>query len=373
LLRVAARVGDWVAAMESLYDPSWAEDWDAVGLVTGDPDAEAGEALFAIDPVAATVDEAVERGVRLLVTHHPLLLKGVHGVPVTDYKGALVDRLIRHGIALYVAHTNADVAAPGVSDALATALGVRDTRPLRPSPSDQAAKLVVYVPPDAADRVIDALADAGAGTIGAYDRCAWWTDGTGTYDASPDAHPTIGSAGERTATAERRVEMVVPLHRLNDAVRALRAAHPYEEPAYDVLPALLPHDRGIGRIGELAEPTTLAEFAATVATALPRTAQPTRVAGDPATPVRRVAICGGAGDDLVDTARSQGADVYVTADLRHHPASEARERGLALVDAGHWASEWPWLGDAAERVANRVGGVRAHVSTIVTDPWSLLA
>jgi dinuclear metal center YbgI/SA1388 family protein len=366
-------VGDWVAALEALYDPSWAEDWDAVGLICGDPDADAASALFAVDPVAATVDEAVERGVGLLVTHHPLFLRGVHGVPATDYKGRLVDRLIRHGIALYVAHTNADVARPGVSDALAEALGVTDTLPLAPGPPDDAVKVAVYVPPDATDAVIDAMAEAGAGTIGEYDRCAWWTDGTGTYEPSADANPTIGKPGERTHTTERKVELVVPLRRLTPVVRALLAAHPYEEPAYDVIPVLLPHDRGIGRVGTLRQPTTLGEFAATVRQKLPTTHNPLRVSGDPGKRVSKVAVCGGAGDDLIDTARRAGAEVYVTADLRHHPVSEAAERGLALIDAGHWATEQPWLADAAERVANRLDDVQTYVSTTVTDPWSTTA
>ncbi|HWL35309.1 MAG TPA: Nif3-like dinuclear metal center hexameric protein [Frankiaceae bacterium] len=370
---MTARIGDWVAALESLYDPSWAEDWDAVGLVTGDPDAEAAEALFAVDPVAATVDEAVRRGATLLVTHHPLLLRGVHGVPVTDYKGALVDRLVREGIALYVAHTNADVASPGVSDVLARTLGVRDLAPLAPGPPDDAVKIAVYVPPDATDKVVDALAAAGAGTIGAYERCAWWAEGTGTYEATKDANPAIGEPGERTHTTERRVEMLVPQRVLPQAIRALLGAHPYEEPAYDVIPVLLPHDRGVGRVGTLAEATTLGEFAASVRAALPFCGNPIRVAGDASMPVQTVAVCGGSGDDLIDTARRAGADVYVTADLRHHPVSEARERGLALIDAGHWATEQPWLADAAERVADKVGGVRTHVSTTVTDPWSTLA
>ena len=368
---MVAHVADWVAALESLYDPRWAEPWDAVGLVCGDPGAECGEALFAIDPVRATVDEAIARGARLLVTHHPLLLKPVHGVPVTDYKGALVTRLVENGVALYVAHTNADVANPGVSDALADVLGVVDTAPLSPGPPDDAAKVVVFVPPDATARVVDALSDAGAGQIGDYARCAWWAEGTGTFVPGPDTDPAVGRPGERTETAERRVEMVVPRARIAAVVRALLDAHPYEEPAYDVLPVLLPSDRGVGRVGTLREPVTLAELVARVADALPATVNPVRASGDPDRIVERVAVCGGAGDDLIDTARRAGADVYVTADLRHHPASEAGERGLALVDAGHWATEWPWLADAAERVANKVG--RAHVSTTVTDPWSLLA
>jgi dinuclear metal center YbgI/SA1388 family protein len=366
------RVADWIAALDSLYDPSWAADWDAVGLVAGDPDADAPAALFAVDPVEATVDEAVRRGVRLLVTHHPLLLRGVHGVPETDYKGRLVSRLLREGIALYVAHTNADNASPGVSDALAAALGVRDAVPLVPDPPDEGAKLVTYVPADAADKVVDALAAAGAGVIGGYQRCAWSVDGTGTYDADAGTHPAVGSAGERTEVAERRVELVLPRARIGDAVAALRAAHPYEEPAYDVIPTLLPHARGAGRIG-VVERTTLGEFAATVRAALPAAGTPVRVAGQTDRSVFSVAVCGGAGDDFLDAARAAGADAYVTADLRHHPASEARERGLALIDAGHWATEWPWLADAAERVTNRVGGVQAYVSTLVTDPWSMLA
>lgn len=367
------RVGEWVAAIESLYDPAWAADWDAVGLVVGDPDAECAEALFAVDPVTATVDEAERRGVRLLVTHHPLLLRGVHGVAETGHKGALVARLVRSGTALYVAHTNADNAAPGVSDALAAALGVGETVPLVPDPPDAGAKLVTYVPASAADAVVDALAAAGAGTIGGYARCAWWTDGEGTYDAGPGTRPSVGEPGARTATPERRVELVVPVGHVAAAVAALRAAHPYEEPAYDVIPTLVPHNRGAGRVGTLARPTTLAELATRSRAALPRSANPVRVAGDPERRVERVAVCGGAGDDFVDAAIAAGADVYLTADLRHHVVSEARERGLALIDAGHWATEWPWLADAAARVAHRVGGVRTHVSTLVTDPWSLLA
>lgn len=365
------RVADWVAAVESLYDPAWAEDWDAVGLVTGDPDASCDRALFAIDPVAATVDEAIERGVRLLVTHHPLLLRGVHGVPETDYKGRLVARLIRHGVALYVAHTNADNANPGVSDALAAALGLHDVEPLAPR-VEEGAKLVTYVPTDAVDRVVDALAAAGAGVIGGYARCAWSVEGTGTFEAGIATSPAVGRAGERTDVVERRVEMVVPRYIVPRCIAALRSAHPYEEPAYDVFPTLVHQGRGAGRIGSIGS-MSVRDVAGVVRAALPVATNPIRVSGDLDRTVTRVAVCGGAGDDLVDTARRAGADVYVTADLRHHPVSESTERGLALVDAGHWASEWPWLPDAAARVAHRVGGVETYVSTTVTDPWSLLA
>ncbi|MDQ3432805.1 MAG: Nif3-like dinuclear metal center hexameric protein, partial [Actinomycetota bacterium] len=174
-------------------------------------------------------------------------------------------------------------------------------------------------------------------------------------------------------------EMVLPRGRRSAVVDALRSAHPYEEPAYDVTEvADLPGGRGTGRIGELEESVALSAFVARAARALPATAAGLRVAGDPDAMVGRVAVCGGAGDSLLDAARSSGADVYLTADLRHHPASESREHGLpALVDAAHWATEWPWLQEAAvllaERLSARGTTVETRVSRIVTDPWTAYA
>jgi dinuclear metal center YbgI/SA1388 family protein len=281
-----------VGILDAAYDPRWAEPWDAVGLVCGDPAAEVRKVLFAVDPVDAVVDEAVEWGADLLVSHHPLLLKPVHGVAATTFKGRTVHRLIRNGVALLTAHTNADVAAPGVSDALARALGLAVTGPIVPAP------------------------DAPA--------------------------------------------------------------------------------RGLGRFGTLPAAEPLRVFAERVAAALPATSAGVRVAGDPERPVRLVAVCGGAGDDrdLLAAVRAAGADAYVTADLRHHPASEALEAGdfggsgasgpgPALVDVAHWASEWPWLADAAALVAAGFGDAARHdgaagrgtveirVSKLVTDPWTM--
>ncbi|MGC0416587.1 Nif3-like dinuclear metal center hexameric protein [Embleya sp. AB8] len=269
------KLSDVVTALERIYHPDWAESWDAVGLVCGDPDAEVRSVLFAVDPTQAVADEALARGADLLVTHHPLFLRGVHSVAATGFKGRVVHTLITGGCALHVAHTNADSAAPGVSDALAAALGLTVLAPLEP------------------------------------------------LSAEP---------GEC---------------------------------------------RGIGRIGELARPETLAAFAARAARALPHTATGLRVAGDPDRPVRTVAVCGGAGDSLFDAVRRRGADVYVTADLRHHPASEALEHGgPALLDAPHWATEWPWLAFAADELTRALAAtgttVETHVSELVTDPWTFV-
>ena len=364
-----------VAVLESLYDPRWAESWDAVGLVTGDLDQPVRRVLLAVDPVQAVLDEATDWGADLVVTHHPLLLRGVHSVATAHPKGRAVTTLVRAGVALLVAHTNADVAQPGVSDALATTLGLTDLRPLRPSASDTLDKLVTFVPEPDADRVVDALAAVGAGRLGDYERCAFTSPGTGTFTPLPGADPTIGAVGVREQVAETRVEMVLARHRRTAVVAALRAAHPYEEPAFDLLElAAVPGSRGLGRVGTWPAGGSLRAFADHVAAALPATPHGVRVSGDLGAPVRTVAVCGGAGDDLFDVVRAAGVDAYVTADLRHHPASEALEHGRpGLVDVSHWASEWPWLADCERLLRRGLGGradtVDTRVSRLVTDPW----
>lgn len=366
-----------ITAFDALYDPATAESWDAVGLVCGDPDAKVDKVLFAVDPVQAVAGEAVDWGADLVITHHPLFLRPVHGVAATTPKGRLVHTLVTRGIALHVAHTNADGAAPGVSDALASAIGLTDVRPLAPKPADAADKLVVFVPEPVVDEVIDALSAAGAGRIGDYERCAWRASGVGTFLPGDAASPTIGSAGSIEEVAEARVEMVMPRALRDDVIRALADAHPYEEPAYDIYELAEQSGKtGIGRVGTLAEPEPLEEFAERVAAALPETAAGVRAAGEPAAPIRRVAVCGGAGDSLFGAVRASGADAYVTADLRHHPASEAIEAsGLALVDVAHWASEWPWLKEAAARLVGTLAEsgatVETRLSTTPTDPWTL--
>lgn len=286
---VTATVADVVAALERRYPPGTAESWDRVGLAAGDPAAPVRRVLLAVDPVATVVDEAVAWDADLLVTHHPLLLRPVHSVAATSYKGALLHRLVRAGCGLYTAHTNADAAHGGVAEALADAIGLRDTVPL--------------VPADVEGR----------------------------------------------------------------------------DPAAPVL-------TGLGRVGTLAAPLPLRAFAAAVAAAVPATAQGVRYAGDPDQPVRRVAVLGGSGDSLFDAVRAADVDAYVTADLRHHPASEQQERAAfdaagtggpprpALVDLAHAASEWLWLPRAADALRADLAAlgttVETRVSTRRTDPWT---
>ena len=380
---MSLRLSDVTALLDGWYDPSWAASWDAVGLVCGDPDRPVGRVLLAVDPTPAVVAEAGAWGADLVVCHHPLLLTPVHGVAATTPKGRVVHDLVRTGTALFTAHTNADVPADGVNESLARAVGIVDPQVVVAEDEAALDKLVVFVPHDHADAVRSALAEAGAGAIGDYDQASFTSVGEGRFRPLEGARPALGRVGEGEVVAESRIEVVLPRSLRRPVLAALRSVHPYEEPAYDVLelaegagePA---SSRGHGRIGRLAAPTTLREFAARVDAALPSTAHGVRVAGDPHRRIETVVVGSGAGDFMLDTVLGTDADVYLTSDLRHHRASEFLEHGgPALVDVAHWAAEWTWLPvverKLLEAVAARGDTVETRVSDIVTDPWTFRA
>jgi dinuclear metal center YbgI/SA1388 family protein len=261
-----------VDALDARFPRNWAESWDRVGLVLGEFEHPVNRVLCVVDCVPETVEQALDLGADLIVAHHPLFLKPVSSIAPDTFKGALVHRLIRAGVALYTAHTNADVANPGVSDALAARLGLTALRPLAPAEG----------------------AAAGEG-------------------------------------------------------------------------------RGLGRVGELPEPLTLAALTHLAAERLPATAAGVRAAGDPERVIRTVAVCGGAGDSVLGVAAASGADAYLCADLRHHPVSEhLAAGGPALLDVAHWASERPWLDDVAAWL-REVFPVEVLVSDLDTDPWTVHA
>jgi dinuclear metal center YbgI/SA1388 family protein len=370
---VSVRLGDVIEALDDAYPPWLAQSWDSVGLVCGDPAEPVESVTVAVDATPAVVAEVPARG--LLLAHHPLLLRGVDSVAASTPKGALVHDLIRNGRSLFTAHTNADTARPGVSDALAAALGLAVEGVLEPaSARSEADKWVVYVPPQNADAVREAMFGAGAGHIGDYSHCSWSVTGTGQFLPHEGATPTIGSVGSVERVTEDRVEMIAPSSARAAVLSALRSAHPYEEPAFDVFAlASMPGDVGLGRICALPAPEPLQAFVSRVSGGLPQTSWGIRAAGDPGAQVSRVAVCGGAGDSLLDIVARSGVDAYVTADLRHHPADEHRRASdVALIDVAHWASEFPWCAQAADVLTARFGEALAvRVCDIRTDPWNV--
>lgn len=370
---MSVRLADVIDVLEEAYPPHLAADWDSVGLVCGDPDDTVDSITIAVDATAEVVAEAGERA--LLLAHHPLLLRGVDTVAASTAKGSLLHRLIRGGSALFTAHTNADAASPGVSDALAGALGLTVEAAL--SPAREASRLdawVVYVPVEDADALREALFAAGAGQVGDYSHCCWSVSGTGQFLPLTGSSPTIGSVGSIEQVSEERIEIIAPAALRGSVLAAMRAAHPYEEPAFGVFAlAPLPAAVGIGRICTVANPEPLSAFVSRVEAGLPATAWGIRAAGDPDAVVSRVAVCGGAGDSLLGVVADADVQAFVTADLRHHPADEHRRASdVALVDVAHWASEYPWCGQAAALLRNRFGeAVPVRVSSVRTDPWNI--
>ena len=365
-------------AMERAYPPHLAESWDRVGLICGDPAESVSRIGVALDCTDEVADWAIAAGLDMLVVHHPLLLRGVSSVAADTPKGRIVHKLIRAGVALFAAHTNADSARPGVNDRLAEVLGVHPGAPLAPQSPPALDTWTVKVPAKQVSEVAEAMFAAGAGQLGDYEHCAFRVAGTGQFRPLAGAQPYVGAVGEVETVAEERLEMIAPQSARAAIAAALRQAHPYEEPAFEVVAneaTTVDKEKavGIGRVGTLDEPMRFADFLARVAERLPKTQWGVRGAGDPDRMIRTVAVASGAGDSFLDTAVKLGVDAFVTSDLRHHPVDETlREAQLCIVDTAHWASEFPWCQQAADMLTEALG-VPAEVIEVRTDPWNLAA
>lgn len=308
-----------------------------MGLQVGDPAAPAERIMVALDPIPEAIDAAISAKCSLLLTHHPLIFRPLNKLSLSDPQSALIARAIRHDLAVVSLHTNYDIASGGLNDLLAERLGVQDCVPLKVTGGDDLVKLAVFVPRDHAERVHDALVPFSR-FIGNYSDCSFRALGTGTFKPLPGAEPFVGTVGTREYVEEARLEVLLRRGETGAAVNAMLKAHPYEEPAFDLYPLLNKgEERGLGRAGRLATPMTLGEFAAIVKDQLALPA--VRVVGDPSRQVKKVALCGGSGASLMKDACFKGADVLVTGDIKYHDAREAEAAGLALVDAGHFATE----------------------------------
>jgi dinuclear metal center YbgI/SA1388 family protein len=361
-----ATVGDWLAALDAYYPPGWAEAWDSTGLQVGDRSWPADRILVALDPGPEVLAEARDRRCSLIVAHHPLLFPPMDRLDLQDPVARLAVEAAETRIAVAACHTNADVARPGVSDALADALGVEVTGILRPTEAGRTVKLVAFVPPEATAKVLDAVAQAGSGVIGEYTHCSFRVRGAGTFFPSGDAHPAVGEAGALNEVEEDRLEVVVPREGLAGVVEAMIDAHPYEEVAYDVYPTAGPTGLGLGRIGRLPEPATLAALARLCRE---RLEGPVRMAGPTERHITTVALCGGSGGDLVPDAIRADVGALITGDVKHHRAQVAAAAGLGVIDGGHFATEWPFIPRLAERL-REAGLGEVGVSEMRTDPFS---
>jgi dinuclear metal center YbgI/SA1388 family protein len=363
------KVRDVQQMIEQWAPPDLAWERDNPGLQVGDPDAQVRGIIVALDPTEQVVAEARRRGASLVVTHHPLLFRPLRSVTTRRSVERTVLALARYGMAAIAAHTNLDFTEGGTSHALADRLGVLAPEFLR-RPFRTHAKIVTFVPPSHVAAVADAMSGAGAGVIGGYDRCSFRTDGTGTFRGGPATSPVVGSQGLFERVPEVRLEMLVPRRSVGAAVEALRAAHPYEEPAYDLYHLEnLDTTAGMGVVGTLPAAEPFSRFLGRIRRLLGTRAL--RYAGDPRRTIRRVALCGGGGAELLDDAVNSGADVYVTADVSYHVFHEAAGR-IALVDAGHYETEFPVVGALVAhlraQIASRGGRLAVNPARTSTNP-----
>jgi dinuclear metal center YbgI/SA1388 family protein len=361
------KVREIAALIEQMAPPEIAWERDNVGLQVGRGDDPVRGVLVSLEVTDAVISEARRRRASLIVSHHPLVFRPLRAVATDTPEGRRIAGLLRYGIALYAAHTNLDFAAGGTSFALAELLGIRGARFLR-TPYRMQKKIVTFVPGADVERVAAAMAGAGAGVIGNYDSCSFRIGGEGTFRGNAAANPAVGRRGTLERVREVRLEMVVPGPGVTGVVAALCAAHPYEEVAYDVYPVDTPSlQYGMGVVGELERPVQLRVFLQRVRRSLgiPHL----RYTGDQGTTVRRVAVCGGSGADLLPAAIAAGADAFVTADVKYHAFHDS-SRAIALIDAGHYETEVPVVHSLARRLAARLRGKGIPVSStrVTTNP-----
>jgi dinuclear metal center YbgI/SA1388 family protein len=344
-----------------------AADWDNVGLLLGDPAAEVNAIMTCLTVTPASAAEAVESGAQLIVSHHPILFRPVQRISTATAEGRMLLGLMRAGVAVYSPHTAFDNAHDGINEMLASRLGIQDIGPLQTGEGPAQCKIVVFVPDSDLGRVSDALFAVGAGHIGQYRECSFRLAGTGTFFGSEAANPTIGQKGRREEVSEWRLEVVCPALLVDRVVTAMRRAHSYEEPAYDVYP-LRPaiSTLGVGRLGRLPQPMALRDFSQAVKKHL--NAGPVQVVGDPGRTVQQVAlVCGSGGSLLTDAIRAR-ADVLLSGEMRFHDYLAAEAAGIALVLPGHYATERCGIEALAERLAAQWPALKIWASQRERDP-----
>jgi dinuclear metal center YbgI/SA1388 family protein len=355
-----------VKAVENIAPPSLAESWDNVGLLAGDPNQEVSRILLTIDYSPAVAEEGRANNCDLVIAYHPPIFhplkRVVAGNPIFD--------AIRRGVAIYSPHTALDVAEEGTNDMLADVLGLTDRRPLKSGEAKATQfKLVVFVPIDATEKVSRALFDAGAGRIGNYSSCSFRSPGTGTFFGEAGSAPAVGQSGRLEKVDEIRLETVVPIGQVNAVIHALRASHPYEEPAFDLnVLAAAAGDKGQGRIGSI-PPTARGELLDRIKRELG--IGHLLIAGPTDGTITRAAVCAGSWGPMLDDAIRAKAELYLTGEVRHHDAVKAAAAGMTVVCTLHSNSERPVLKRLAKRLAETAGMPGILVSSADKDPISI--
>ena len=347
---MAATVADILACLDAAFPFAWAEAHDRVGLQVGDPQAAVSAILVALEATRSVVTEAKAQKAQLLLTHHPLLYQAAADIREDRAQGKLLAEVVRANLSVASCHTNLDLAPGAMNDYLAQELGLTDLEVLATVRRDASLKLTVFVPVGYEEQVRSALMDDRVGVIGRYDHCSFAARGQGTFRPLMGARPFQGEVAALSRAEESRLEVLVPESRVAPTLARLKAAHPYEEVAYDLYHlANQGLSLGYGRVGRWPVSLTWEEVLERVKQVF--AVSGVRVWGRPPAEINRVAVCGGSGGDLLGQAQAKGAQVYITGEVRHHQAVPGPEEDFAVVEVGHFASEVVFMPAWAEQVA----------------------
>jgi len=327
-----------ITLMSKLAPQSEAMDWDNVGIQVGDYDNEIQRVLISLDINGKVIEEAVEKNIDLVISHHPLIFNGINNIHSQTAKGNIIIKAIKNDIAIYSAHTNMDIAESGLNDYLANKLDIVDTEVLSTVNEHKRYKLAVYVPIEDAESLREVLFKKGAGKIGNYSNTSFNVNGQGTFKPGDNTNPHIGKKGQMEKVQETKIETIVKASDLQKVIKTMLKVHPYEEVAYDVyeLPVQSNYS-GIGRIGYIDNEMSLKEYSQKIKEVLK--IDKLKVRGDINQKIKKVALCSGSGADFITAASSKGADLYITGDVKYHEAQLAEELGINLIDAGHFETE----------------------------------
>ena len=351
-------------AIEAFAPRALQEGYDNAGIQAGDAANDCRGVLLALDVTERTVDEAIKRNCNLIISHHPLLFKGIKSITPENATGRMIIKALAGGITVYAAHTNLDNATGGVSWRMADMLGLKNVEVLAPQ-KGTLSKLAVFVPGDYAGAVSEALFAAGAGNIGNYDRCCYSLEGRGSFRPGREANPFVGTAGETHYCNEQKIEVIIPTWRAEKAIKAMIAVHPYEEPAYDLIPlANTDLHSGCGAVGDI-EPVALGDFLQCLKVKFGTKA--VRYCGDLSVEIRRVAVCGGSGASMTGDAIAAGADIYVSGDFKYHDFTTYGEK-IILADIGHYESEQCAKGIFAGIIEKQFPGLPVCFAETDTNP-----
>lgn len=360
-----------IQLMEELAPKSYAVENDKIGLQLGTLQKEIRNVLVTLDVTDEVVEEALRADANLIIAHHAIIFRPLANLQTDTPAGRLYEKLIKHDIAVYISHTNLDVADGGINDMMAEAIGLKVTEPLDEVHTDKLKKLVVFVPVDHADKVRASMFEAGAGGIGKYSHCSFNIEGVGTFKPGEGTDPFIGVQGKLEQAQEIRIETIVPQSAERRVVQAMLKAHPYEEVAYDLYTLdLKTRTFGLGRAGKLETPVTLAELCERVKEAYE--VPMVRMVGEPDRVIRKAAVLGGSGSRYVRHAIFAGADVLITGDIDYHTAHDALAAGIALIDPGHNVEKIMRRGVAdylQRKLDERKWKTRAIASQIDTEPF----